>query len=580
MSNRRRLVVPMVALCALAAVACSGSNSRSSGSRATPAPSGNVLLVGTYQGLAGQYQTIQSAVDAAQSGDWVLVAPGDEHEQYDHTHPVGDYPVGAVHITTPNLHVRGMDRNGVIIDGTKPGAAVCSTAPDDQDYGATNAQGKTAGRNGLEVWKADGSQIDNLTVCNFLRAASDAGSGEGGNEIWWNGGDGSGVIDMGSYGGSYLTAWSSFASDHGDGSYGLFTSNTNGPGLLAHTYGSNMSDGSYYIGACNDCNVVLDDAHAQYSALGYSGMNSGGNLIVKNSEFDHNKTGFVTNSQNNDDAPSPQDGACPSNGIGPTGTHSCWIFEDNYVHDNNNANVPGHGSAELAPPGGGLVISGGRNNTVIRNRFENNDSWAVLTVPFPDTDTPPSIAHCEGGDPNGIPSLGIPGCYYDTWGNEIADNSFKNNGGFANPTNGDIGNIAGQHDPGNCFHGNTNPAGLTTAPADLQSTAGTCGQPNAGAELTSDLTIQVICATEAFGPCPASPGQTYPRRTTVTLPALTPQPTMPNPCDGVPGNAWCPSGAPATTAALVLPLPLLAIPLAGAASLRRRRRSRQQLARR
>ena len=42
-----------------------------------------VLLVGTYHGKAGQYTTIQAAVDAAQPGDWILVAPGDYHETDD-----------------------------------------------------------------------------------------------------------------------------------------------------------------------------------------------------------------------------------------------------------------------------------------------------------------------------------------------------------------------------------------------------------------------------------------------------------------------------------------------------------------
>jgi hypothetical protein len=37
--------------------------------------SSTVLLVGTYQGKAGQYSSIQAAVDAAQPGDWILVAP-------------------------------------------------------------------------------------------------------------------------------------------------------------------------------------------------------------------------------------------------------------------------------------------------------------------------------------------------------------------------------------------------------------------------------------------------------------------------------------------------------------------------
>jgi hypothetical protein len=498
-----------------------------------------VLLVGTYKGKPGTFQTIQSAVDAAQPGDWILIAPGDYHEQYDHTVAPGEDAVGAVQITTANLHMRGMDRNGVVIDGTVPGAPQCSAAAGDQDFGATNAAGQQGGRNGVVVFKADGSEIDNLTVCNFLRYSAPDGTEHGGDEIWWNGGDGSGTVGMGAYDGSYLTATSTFAIDGADGSYGIFVSNASGPGLIAHTYSSNMSDASYYIGACSDCNATLDDAHAQGSALGYSGTNSGGHLIVENSEFDNNKTGFSTNSQNNDDAPSPQDGACPNNGIGPTGTHSCWIFENNYVHDNNNANVPSHGSAELGPPGAGLVISGGRNDTVIQNRFENNSSWAILTVPFPDTGNPPAIANCAGGDPNGIPSLGIKGCYFADWGNEVADNTFADNGSFGNVTNGDIGNVADPHTPGNCFHDNTDPAGVTGTPANLQQANGMCGVANEGANVTSDLALQVICATEAFGACPAAPGKDYPRRAALALLPLQPQPTMPDPCVGVPPNAWC-----------------------------------------
>ena len=78
-----------------------------------------VLRVGTWHGIAGQYSTIQSAVNAAQPGDWVLVAPGDYHEQ-------GDAEAGVM-ITTPNVHVRGLDRNGVVVDGTRPGATQCSS---------------------------------------------------------------------------------------------------------------------------------------------------------------------------------------------------------------------------------------------------------------------------------------------------------------------------------------------------------------------------------------------------------------------------------------------------------------------
>src|SRR6516225_1488306 len=41
----------------------------------------HVLRVGSYHGMAGQFQAIQAAVNAAQPGDWILIGPGDYHEQ-------------------------------------------------------------------------------------------------------------------------------------------------------------------------------------------------------------------------------------------------------------------------------------------------------------------------------------------------------------------------------------------------------------------------------------------------------------------------------------------------------------------
>jgi hypothetical protein len=266
--------------------------------------------------------------------------------------------------------------------------------------------------------------------------------------------------------------------------------------------------------------------------------------VVQNSEFDHNATGFATFSQNNDDAPSPQDGRCPGGEAGSTGTKSCSIFRNNDVHDNNNVNVPGPGRADLAPPGAGMVIAGGRFDTVVDNRFKNNGSWAMLVVPFPDTGAAPPVAHCEGGDPNGVPGFANAACYYDSWGNDIAHNAFVSNGGFDNPTNGDLAEISTLHDPGNCWHDNTDPDGLTTAPAKLQKTNGICGDAHEGARVGSTLGAQVLCASEMLAKCTSKPGSSYPRRTTIVLPKLTEQRTMPNPCKGVPDNAWCVNGDP------------------------------------
>ncbi len=320
-----------------------------------------VLLVGSWQGHRGQFTSIQAAVDHARPGDWVLVGPGDYHERGDREARYKSLAeIGAgVMITTPGIHLRGMDRNRVVVDGTKPGAPACSRRRSDQDFGPPASNGKPNGRNGVESWKAARVSIENLTACNFL-----SGEGSGGNEIWVNFGDGSGKSTPGAFRGAWLSATSTFYETGAPaGKYGIFTSNASGPGQLAHTYASNMNDSSYYVGACRTCNTVVSDAHAQYSALGYSGTNAGGRLLIQDSEWDHNQSGIVTNSQNNDDAPSPQLGLCPG-----SQSRSCTYFRRNWVHDNNNPNVPSAGSAALGPVGTGIVVSGGRFDTISRQQ--------------------------------------------------------------------------------------------------------------------------------------------------------------------------------------------------------------------
>jgi hypothetical protein len=502
---------------------------------ATASPAGaRVLRVGSYHGTSGNYKTIQAAVDAAKPGDWVLVGPGDYHERGDRVHAPGEVPPAGVLIAKPRLHLRGMNRNGVTVDGTKPGSSRCSRKAGAQDFGVAQ-NGSRIGRNGIVAYKASGVSIENLTVCNFL-----VGGGENGNEIWWNGGDGSGLIGMGAFKGAYLNATSTFYNgDETAASYGLFASNSRGPGVWNQTYASNFSDSGYYEGACRqECNLTMQNAWSQYSALGYSGTNSGGKVIVKESEFDHNKDGFDTNSQNNDDAPSPQDGSCPAGANSPlTHSVSCWVLLNNYIHDNNNPNVPGSGVAGSAPVGTGVSITGGRFDTVMGNRIVHNGAWGLLLVPFPDTETPPPVAHCEGGTQTG--ALGF-GCLYDDWGNQVFENEFSKNGFFGNPTNGDIGQITFfGGNPVNCLRANKLPDGVS--PESLLTN--TCGTVGSG-EINQPLLEQAECNTQILSTTPCPPGSQYPRKTKTVMHALPKAkklPTMPNPCVGVPANPWCQS---------------------------------------
>jgi hypothetical protein len=509
---------------------------------ATPAAAAapQVLRVGTYNGIAGDFTTIQDAVNHARAGDWILVAPGDYHE----TGAAGAVPAGVL-ITTPGLHLRGLDRNKVIVDGTRAGAPTCSASEADQ----------VPGRDGVVVYKANGVHLENLTVCNFV---TDAG-GSAGNEVWWNGGDGSGQLGMNGYWGRFLTATSTYANGFGypAGNYGIFSSNASN-GSFVDSYASNMADSAFYIGACQQvCNVVMNRDRGQFSALCLSSTNAGGPLVVKNTECDQNKTGLVSNSQNNDDWPPPQNGLCPG-----SATRSCTVWMNNYIHDNNNPNVPGNGAAGLAgagPVGTGMILAGSRYVTLSGNRVENNGAWGELIADLPDQEAAPARfgSQCLGGI--WVPAASL--CYFEAYGNVSLNNRFQDNGFFGNPTNGDIGLSTVAHSPGNCFAGDTDPAGLTTDPAGIetnplyQPTHGTCTKPNAGDE--GPLAVEALCATQLLAPCPTLntlclynpslpcvpvPGQpfNYPRPTRLSISMPPPQATMKDPCAGVPHNSWCP----------------------------------------
>jgi hypothetical protein len=166
------------------------------------------------------FKTIQGAVEASHGGDWVLIAPGLYTEEVKVTHPHS------------GIHIRGMDRNTVILDGQhKP---------------------LPGGSNGIEVFKANNVWIENLTVRNFDRATA---HGPGGNEVWWNGGSDTEKIGAHGWWGTYLTAY-----DTGlNGGYGIFTGNETS-GEWNNIYASGFNDSGMYIGACPDCKAVVKKA--------------------------------------------------------------------------------------------------------------------------------------------------------------------------------------------------------------------------------------------------------------------------------------------------------------------------------
>ena len=428
------------------------------------------------------YKTIQAAVNASTAGDYVLIEPG----VYDE----------AVKVTSPQsgIWIRGMNRNKVIIDGQ-------------------NTPG-----NGIEIHQADNVWIENLTVRNFDIGPS-CPVEECGNEIWWNGAlnkESSKVEAHGWYG-SYLTAY-----DTGlNGGYGLFTSHET-EGSWNNIYASGFNDSGMYIGACQECDARVTGAVMENNSLGYSGSNSGGKLVIEKSVFRNNSSGVVPNSEAPGDAPPPQDGECgrennvenpnPLPEISTTRIQRCTIIRNNLITGNNNSTVPVNETTARASFGNGVILPGTYADLVERNVIANNEKTGLFGIEFP--------------------AGGIP---FQLAGNRISNNVFAHNGYSGGPFTGDITLGSGfielfggvSTSKNNCVSANVLPD--ATFPAKIEGTWGCQNEttPNPGGSPEIYEYIEKAAAEAAV------------ERKPVGQPAPPPQPTMPNPCKGVPTNPLC-----------------------------------------
>ncbi len=88
---------------------------------------------------------------------------------------------------------------------------------------------------------------------------------------------------------------------------------------------------------------MISELTSEYNGLGYSGTNSGGNLLIVNSIFRHNRAGLVPNSGSYE----------------PCYPERNTTIVGNVVYDNNQADTPAIDVALLAM-GNGILVAGGR----------------------------------------------------------------------------------------------------------------------------------------------------------------------------------------------------------------------------
>src|SRR6266496_1811896 len=249
-----------------------------------------------------QYSTIQAAVNAAVPGDLVSIGPSNN--------PDGTYHE-SVRVKTSGITIRGRDRNTVILDG---------------QYKLDD---------GFEVL-ADNVVIENMTARHFE-----------GNGFYWTGVTG--------YRGSYLTAYN-------NGDYGIYSYSAT-EGQFDHSLTAGHPDSGFYIGACHPCNALITNVISEDNALGFSGTNAGGNLVISNSIWRNSLSVLPSKTLYCQRQP-PQKGATIIN---------------NLVENNNNFDAPAK-VLEYPSIGNGILLGGGNNNIVEGNRVSGHKYYGILVI--------------------------------------------------------------------------------------------------------------------------------------------------------------------------------------------------------
>ncbi|WP_324013362.1 right-handed parallel beta-helix repeat-containing protein [Microbacterium sp. JZ37] len=355
--------------------------------------------------------TISEGVDLVAPGGMVLIAPGTYAEE--------------VTVDKDDVTLRGEDRNETIIDG-----------------GGTNSFGVFV--------PADGVRVENLTVhsTQFYGVLVTGMHDENGPLA--HGGPGYTELDP-----ERFPPVERFSIDHvtayNNGLYGIYAFNAR-HGAITDSYASGSADSGFYVGQCEDCDILVAGNVAERNAIGFENANASDSLTIAGNRFSGNRIGMTLIS-NYQEAFTPQ--------------RENAVF-GNLIVDNANGESPAHA---LGGFGVGLAVNGGQRNVISANRIEGNPTAGIL------------LSNSED-----IPAED----------NAFSDNAVSGNGVDAVDTSAE--RALGR---GNCFDG-AGPA--TSAPEELRATSCPSDTVAPGGGTTPDVEVPRGMSFLQIPAPPAQPG--------------------------------------------------------------------------
>lgn len=268
--------------------------------------------------VPGDAATLSAALDLVAPGGLIVIGAGTYDEQ--------------LVVDKPDVTIRGEDRNATVIDG-----------------GGIRPYGIVA--------IADGVRIENLTVTGatfygvLVTGLHDGDGPATPGENGYTGWDPEKFPPLQRFLVDHVTAYN-------NGLYGIYAFNSQ-HGVIRDSYASGSADSGFYVGQCEQCDILVTGNVAERNAVGFENANASDSVVITGNRFSGNRVGMTLLS-------SYQEAFTPQRGNTVIG---------NVISDNVSSDSPKQAEGGFAT---GIGISGGQDNVVERNLLTGNPRADVI----------------------------------------------------------------------------------------------------------------------------------------------------------------------------------------------------------